>query len=162
MRKQWKGREERTQEIRGWVLVIIKKFAGIASLIMHMHYATFLYCVLRFKVVKTDVTHNLWVISNGSNEQFLICACYVYISHRINSSEFGMASTSSPSKKAESQNRSAAENSVPFVDIDKILDEIPSDRKGLRYTEGWDPNNLDEVCSRYNSLCSTVSHSINA
>lgn len=33
-----------------------------------------------------------------------------------------------------------------MLDIDKIIDSIPAERKGLRYTEGWDPTRLDEVC----------------
>jgi len=32
----------------------------------------------------------------------------------------------------------------PF-DMDAILDAIPAHRKGIKYTDGWDPDRLDEV-----------------
>lgn len=33
---------------------------------------------------------------------------------------------------------------VPF-DMDAILDAIPQNRRGIKYTDGWDPARLDEV-----------------
>jgi hypothetical protein len=55
---------------------------------------------------------------------------------------------SSLEKLAESVNLSTSEN--PFeIDIDAILDAIPAERRGKKYTEGWDPERLDEVSLSY-------------
>ena len=62
--------------------------------------------------------------------------------------------TSNPiSPEDENRKVSVEELAKPFniptdanpFDIDAILDAIPENRKGIKYTDGWDPDRLDEV-----------------